>query len=315
MQKFRAIRLICLLFLSIFFISNGLEGQGRWNSYYSYEACFDVEETDRFVVGATTLGLIYFHKETASISVKNKVNGLSDTGISAIASVPKKNILMVGYQNGNLDVIKGDQVKNIPDLKIENMRGSKQINHFLFDEGRVFCSTDFGILEIDLEKNEIASTFIIGDDASSLKVYKTLVDGDYIYAASSAGILRANLEEGGLTFYENWKLFSNTTATYCDLESFAEGIVAMRGEPGSTCSLELFRDNDLITKGSFKKFRNLHFSDDELIVVSQNQIQWLDQNFKVIKETDDIDTGDEDLSRPTYRDALVSNEGTFWFAD
>ncbi|MFW5754291.1 MAG: two-component regulator propeller domain-containing protein, partial [Marinilabiliaceae bacterium] len=315
MQNSRVSRFICLLLFSIFLFSAGLKGQGRWNSYYSYEACFDVEETDRFVVGATTLGLIYFHKETASISVKNKVNGLSDTGISAIASVPKKNILMVGYKNGNVDVIKGDQVTNIPDLKIENMTGSKQINHFLYDQGRVFCSTDFGIVEIDVENNEIASTFIIGDDARSLKVYKTLVDGDFIYAATSDGVLRADLEQGGLTFYENWDLFSHATGTYCDFERFGDGIVAMRGEPGSTCSLELFRDEEVIEGGDFKKFRNLSLSGDELLVVSQNQVQWLDHELLATRKIDDVDTGEEEPYRPGYRDALLSTDGTLWISD
>ena len=315
MQKFGSSRFIFILFLSLFFTSAGLEGQGRWNSYYSFNTCFDVEETDRFVVGATPLGLIYFHKETASISVKNKVNGLSDTGISTIASFPEINALMVGYQNGNMDVVKGDRVTNLPDLKIENMTGSKQINHFSYHEGRVFCSTDFGILEIDVENNEIASTFIIGDDASSLKVYKTLVDGNFIYAATSAGILRADLEQGGLTFYENWKLFSNTTATFCDLEHFGDGIVAMQGEPGSICSLRLFRNEEVISRGDFTKFRNLSATDDELLVVTQKRIHWLDQDFNVTRETEDVDTGEEDLYQPAYRDALISSEGTFWLAD
>ncbi|MGM0375207.1 MAG: two-component regulator propeller domain-containing protein [Bacteroidota bacterium] len=315
MQKLRVNRIFCFLFLSIFFISVGLKGQERWHSYYSYEECFDVEETDRFVVGATTLGLIYFHKETASISVKNKVKGLSDTGISAIASFPDINALMIGYRNGNMDVIKGDRVTNIPDLKIENMTGSKRINHFSYYEGRIFCSTDFGILEIDVDKNEIASTFIIGDDASSLKVYKTIVDEGYIYAATSAGIFRANLEEGGLTFYENWKLYSETPAAYCEIERFGGGIVGMRGEPGSTCNLELYKNEEVITGGSFKKFRSLNLSDDELLVVSQNRVHWLDQDLTVTGETGDVDTGEEELYSPDYRDALTSKDGTFWFAD
>ena len=296
-------------------LSFGVNGQDQWRSYYSYKKCFELAETNRFVVGATHLGLIYYHKETASISVRNKVNGLSDTGISTIAYLAPMNAILVGYQNGNMDLIQGDRVTNIPDLKIENMTGSKRINHFSFFDGRVFCSTDFGILEIDVEKEEIASTFIIGDEASSLKVYKTMVFDGYLYAATPNGILRANIEAGGLTFYENWELFSQTSGTYCDISRFAGGLVGVRGEAGSTCSLELYRDGAVSSGGSFPNYRNLTTTGNQLLVISRNQINWLNSELEAIRETTELNTGEEEPYLPDFQDALTASNGDLWLAD
>jgi len=315
MQNIRSHIFFYLVAFFAFLTTVGLEGQDRWKSYYSYKKCFEIEETNRFVVGATPLGLIYFHKETASISVKNKVNGLSDTGISTITYLPAINSLMVGYQNGNLDLVRDDKVTNIPDLKIESMTGSKRINHILYHNERVFCSTDFGILEIDINKKEIASTFIIGDEASSLIVYKTIVDQGYLFAATSSGVYRADLDEGRLTFYEEWELYSDDSDTYCDIERFSNGIVAMRGEPGSTASLELYRNNEVLDGGTYKKFNKLRLLDNHLLVISRNRIHWMDPDLSVFRTIEEVDQGGEDLYLPNYRDAFKASDGTFWFSD
>ncbi|MFO8001883.1 MAG: two-component regulator propeller domain-containing protein [Marinilabilia sp.] len=292
-----------------------LNGQERWNAYYSYKTCFELTETDRFIVGATSLGLIYYHKETASVSVKNKVNGLSDTGISAIGYAPETNTLLTGYTNGNIDLVQGDKVTNIPDLKIENMTGSKQINHFLYHEGMVYCSTDFGILEIDASRDEIASTFILGDEASSLKVYRTLVQEDYIYAATSEGILRADLSKGGLTFYENWDLFSESNGRYCDLEKTSAGIIGMRGDIGQTCELELYNDEGTVSGDAFSNFRSLKVNEEDILVVTDNELFKLDGDLSVSETFEALDTGDEEPYVPRYRDGIVGTDGKLWIAD
>lgn len=309
--------LLHILIVTILFVGAfSLYGQSRWKAYYSYKASFDIVETPEFIVGATSLGLIYYHKDTRATSVKNKVNGLSDVGISAIEYVPEKELLYVGYSNGNIDVIDDGKVINIPDLKIESMNGSKKINHFYYYDGGVYCSTDFGIMKLDAQKNEVASTFIIGDDASNLIVYATLVDNGFIYAATSEGVLYSSVEGNALAFYENWELFSESASQYCDLGISQEGVIGVRGSRGKTCVLELITEEGTIVANSYNRFRSLTAYEDAALVSTSDRIFIHDASLSVTEtiESVSVENSDEEYS-PSYRSALLSDSRGLWFAD
>ena len=48
----------------------------------------------------------------------SKINGLSGTGVNAIAFDSSTGKLIIGYSNGDIDVLKNDLVKNINALKL-----------------------------------------------------------------------------------------------------------------------------------------------------------------------------------------------------
>jgi ligand-binding sensor domain-containing protein len=304
------------LFLIIgIFLSPKTNGQEQWKTYYSYQNCFDIVETPDFIIGTTRLGLIYYHKETSSVRVKNKNNGLSDSGISAIQSVPESNTLLIGYENGNIDIIQNDKVFNIPDLKIESLSASKQINHFLYANGRVFCSTDFGIMELDIDKKEIATTFIIGEDASYLKVYKSVVRNDTIFAATGAGVLAANINSAELAFYQNWIRISQSATPYFDILATSDAIIGARGEKGSTCDLVTFTDSGQSTNGSYAGFYSLAATEIQILVSSRDRLSILDLSLVQTGSIDSLKITEEEYHHPSFRKAIISDNNVLWLAD
>ncbi|MFW6327485.1 MAG: two-component regulator propeller domain-containing protein, partial [Bacteroidota bacterium] len=288
--------------------------QSRWSGYYSYRPCSDVVESDHFVVGGTALGLILYHKETGSVNIRNKINGLSDSGISAIGVAEEEDLIFVGYGNGNIDVIKDGTVTNIPDLKIESMTGNKQINHFNYNNGSIFCSTNFGILEIDIQKNEIASTFIIGENATDLKVYKTIVSEDYIYAATEFGIRRAEVNNSALAYYENWELLTDKQS-YVDIEGIHGRVIGAQGRIGETCHLMNVEGDLSDTLKTIKRFRTLNKGNGKLLVSAENQLlvyDDLDTSPQVFRS---LAMKDESVYTPKYRNALFNDNNDLWIAD
>ena len=307
----RKVRLL-LLFSAL---SASTSAQDLWTTYYSYKQCFNIAENTNFIMGASNLGLTLYHKETNSVSAKNKVNGLSDSEISAINSSPDDDIILIGYENGNIDVITDEGTYNIPDLRIQNMAGSKKTNHFLLhDDGRVFCSTDFGILELNISKKEIASTFIIGDEASYLKVNKTVVKDDTIYAATSSGLMMADMNKT-LSYYENWELLSEDRSPFCDVESKPSGIVAAKGEKGSTCQLLLFNSSGASALSSYGRFQNIRPTEDGYIITTQNRIYFTNSQLETTSTQDTIIIQTQDEYMPVYRDAFIAEDQTLWLAD
>lgn len=310
-------QILSSIFLFVLLLSihiNGF-GQEKWKGYYSYKQCFQVVESKDFLVGATDLGLILYHKDTQSISVKNKINGLSDSGISTIKSLDDINTILIGYENGNIDIFRNGQIFNIPDLKIESMNTSKKINHFLYLDGFIYCSTDFGILKIDLEKNEIAATFIIGEEAAFIKVNSTLIDDDYIFAATASGIMRANINST-LAFYQNWEIISNDNEAYCDLEKASAGIIAVRGVKGGTVTLVQITGLDDEELQNFNNFESIYRNGEEYILTTRNQIHFLDASFSVTQSISSVETTENsEPYQPSFRDALSSQSGDLVFAD
>lgn len=304
------------LFISLFlFVLNiYCVALDQWTTYYSYKECFDIAESKDFIIGATELGLILYHKETHSLSTLNKSNGLSDTQISAIGASKEKNIILVGYENGNIDIVKDDYVLNIPDLKIEQLTVSKSITHFLIYNEKAFCSTNFGIIELDLSKNEIISTLIIGDEASYLKVNKTFIKNDTIYAATSKGLLMADMNNP-LFYYKNWSLLSQDSSEYIDISDHPSGIMGVKGSLGKSCLLILFQNEEASILSEFKAFYNITPIESGFIITTGNGIFFTDNQLQITSQQDTIVTHDDNIIFPFYRDLLVSEDHKIWIAD
>ena len=114
------------------------------------------------------------------------------------------------------------------------MQGSKRINGFTFYDNLVFVSTDFGIVAIDLIKEEIKDTYYIGDLGESIRVNGTSILNSTIYAATEKGLLSANVNDPLLIQYQRWKRengFSNINAECKDLTVFGSWIIAVEGNP------------------------------------------------------------------------------------
>jgi ligand-binding sensor domain-containing protein len=295
--------------------STQTNGQEQWKTYYSYKNCFDVVETSELIIGATKLGLIYYHKETSSISVKNKNNGLSDSGISAIQTIPENNVILIGYDNGNIDIIKNGKVFNLPDLKIESLSTSKQINHFLYVNNRVFCSTDFGILELDIDKKEITTTLIIGSEASFLKVSKTAIKEDSIFAATQEGILAANINSEELAFYQNWSRISQSATPYCDILATKDAVVGFRGQKGATCTLIKISPSGQSTHGNFPRFYGLSATETQMLIATRDRLTILNENFQATEHIDSVKITDNQYHHPSFRKAIVGSNSKIWIAD
>ncbi len=306
---------IFLFLIIVILNSSHVNGQEQWKTYFSYKNCFDIAETPDFLIGATRLGLIYYHKETSSVRVKNKNTGLSDSGISAIQSISENNTLLVGYENGNIDLIQNDKVFNIPDLKIENLSGSKQINHFLYFNGRVFCSTDFGILELDIYNKEIATTFIIGEDASFLKTYKSVVKKDSIYVATEKGIMAANINSSQLAFYQNWTRISQSATPYCDILATSDAVIAARGEKGSTCNLVQFTNTGQSSHGNYARFFSFSATEDQILISTRDRLNILDLSLTPLGNTDSLEMAEQEYHHPFFRKAIVGSNNRLWIAD
>jgi len=182
-------------------------GYNQWLDHLPYNNCKAVTEADNLIYAATPYSIFYFNKTDNSLNRLNKVtpNGLSDIGISSLAYSSKLNTLVVAYANTNVDLVKGSVVVNIPDIKRKQILGNKTINSILVIDKLAYLACGFGIVVLDIEKEEIKDTYYIGPSGSQIDV-KALTfhtEDNKFYAATEKGIYSA-LASDNLAYYVNW---------------------------------------------------------------------------------------------------------------
>ncbi len=179
----------------------------QWLDHLPYNNCKAVAEANNLVYAATPYSLFYYNKTDNSLNRLNKVtpDGLSDIGISNIAYSSAYNTLVVAYANTNIDLVKGNDVINIPDIKRKQILGNKTINNILVIDKLAYLACGFGIVVLDIEREEIKDTYYIGPSGAQIDVKALTYHAadDKFYAATERGIYSAPAASN-LAFFVNW---------------------------------------------------------------------------------------------------------------
>jgi hypothetical protein len=314
-MKHLLIILLALIFTNLA-QSQSSEGMlvGEWKTHFAFNQVFEVIETPDRIIGATRLGLIVVEKSDFSIHTLTKVQGLSDYFITALSYSADNSSVLIGYENGNIDVIKNDDIININDLKIKQLVGSKAINHFLVIGEETYVATDFGIIVLNIDKREISSTFYIGENATNLIINQLAIDESYLYAATASGVRRILKDAPNMPIYEAWELISADQLNYSCILQFSDGIVFSRGEKNTTNTLLYLNDNNIQTLWSVNNFQKMSVATGRLVVTSNNTIQIYDASF-ALKASFGNPVIAEVQQTAAFRGATLAANGELWAAD
>lgn len=183
-----------------------------WEDHFSYVSVKDISQgDDRIFVGSDNAIFIY-DLSTEEISTLSSVQGLSGESITTIHYSSETDILIVGYENGLIEVVTFGQETEV--LKVVDIRDKqnippnrKRINHFTEFEGKIYIAAQFGISVYDLALLEFRDSYFIGDLGSQINVTQTTVLLPYIYAASpEGGVRRAILNNDSIIDFQEWEL-------------------------------------------------------------------------------------------------------------
>lgn len=313
---------ISLLFLFLFISENIAQIPiNYWREHLPYNQAIAVTDdgSDR-VYAATPFSLFYYSRSDESINKISSVNKLSDIGVSTIAFDMISKTLVVGYENGNIDLMHEDAIFNISDIKRKQMIGGKNINHILFYEGKTYISTDFGIVVLDIKKREISDTYFIGENGKALKIYMTLIDSNNIIAATNEGLYKADLSNSNLANFQNWhrdEAIPNSHSHFNIITKYHNQLIANYFSNGFN-SDTLYR----LENGKWKYFKPFKhgpftavkaFKDTLIIGESYGYTYYwnnLADSFNVYSYNQP-----ENNRLPTPNDFLVDNNNVVWIAD
>jgi len=177
---------------------------GKWRDHFSYFDLHKVLQAGDRIYASANGGLFYYDLDDMTVNRVNKTTILNDIGISTFAYDSKSQRLVVAYNNANIDIIQNDNVANISDIKRVNIGGDKSIRNISFKDNCAYLACGFGIVVIDLNRNEIKETYYLGNDGTYLNINDIAFTDSLIVAATDNGILYAPKNSAFLNIASNW---------------------------------------------------------------------------------------------------------------
>ena len=230
-NRLTTFRLMKLLVIIHCVLPNTNAQIGTWQTHFNYLNAKDLAIVEKNIYCVTENGFFYYdtvEKQTIKLS---KIDGFTETGIAKIGYNSVLKTLVIAYQSGNIDLLtvnaKGEPFKiiNIPLLKeSSSIQGNKAVNHIQFKGKIAYLAYDFGLVVLDIEKQDIRETYQnLGNNGSPITIYKSVFTPDSIYLSTSQGIRGAKFSSNiNLQFFGNWKTLINQNLL---LSNFQNGII------------------------------------------------------------------------------------------
>ena len=182
---------------------------GSWESHFSYAEGRHLALGNGTVFCAAVHGLFSVKENIVEVMDKNR--GLSGVSISALNFFDEAQLLVIGYEEGIIDLVYKDHIVSIQTISNIEMITSKAINDFVSRGDYIYLSTDMGIALLDLTTEEISDFYSeIGPDGGMVSIQDLFIHNDSLFAVSSEGIMVADLNTN-LFDFNNWVIYPETS--------------------------------------------------------------------------------------------------------
>lgn len=203
---------LLLLFLLVCNYSIGQDFSDSWEGFFSFTNIVDIDDSSTAVYAASENAVFIYDLSSRSFTTLTTINGLNGDEISQIHYSEDKALLVIGYQNGLLQIV--DQNGDVTDVvAIRDKQvippNNKKINEFLESGDLIYIATDFGIAIYNLERLEFDDTYFIGDNGEQLPIASLEIFDGFLYAATldaASAIRRAPIADPFLIDFANWTL-------------------------------------------------------------------------------------------------------------
>lgn len=215
--------LLFVLVLSLFETkAQGIPPIGQWRDHVPLRQVRGVVAENGVLVASTPYGYYRYDPLTKEVEVKTRSSGLSESRLRLLSKDPASRKKLLVYENSNIDLADGDQLRNIPDLMLSPVPGNKEVNHLLWIGDDVYLSTNLGIVVLNSLRFEIKDTYKPSSMGGNLRVFQVAQYKNQLYAATEEGLKMAPFQPSLLNDFRNWILEKSSTGSFL----FAQEIIA-----------------------------------------------------------------------------------------
>lgn len=295
---------------------------GDWTQFLSMKKTFKVVEGNGIIYFASEGGIFYYNLNDYSIETLTKIDGLSESEIRTIGYNKDNSTLIVAYKNSCIDLVYEDgTIFPITDIKRKNIQGDNSIHNMQQYGDICYLACGFGIVALDVKKQEIKDTYLIGSNGGYLPVNDVAVFNNNLYAATEEGMKYAPLNEN-LLDYSNWAIIGGSDGLpekeFYLVEATDLSIFCIDRNQDKDYGNVVYTMNEnnkwskyWIDIYSFKEFK---IKNNKVIVPGSYHTNVLDLTDKSVTTLPRYSfLSDSDIQRPYS--ALEDEEGNIWVAD
>lgn len=181
---------------------------GTWKDFLPYGQVLEVAPADGRVYARTEFAIFSVITETRELEKHGQIGGLSGSDPTAMAVVPlgtnEGHILVVGYSNGNIDLLTESGVYNMPDIVNSNLIGDKSIRKIFVEGTKAYLSTGFGVVVIDVTNIEVSDTWYINGQQALLGATGVYSRPNKWVVSTDEGVYEASKDHPFLSSAEAW---------------------------------------------------------------------------------------------------------------
>lgn len=183
-------------------------GIGEWQQHLPWQRSYSVTQSKDKAYFSTEWAVVEIDKKERTPRFLTKVEGLSDVGVRLVRYDRTTDILLIVYNNSNIDLYHpaDGRVENLPFIrKNTNLGGDKTIYDIAFEGKFAYLACGFGAVKLNLERAEVSYTVFTGVPVKTFASYQA-----QLYAGTDEGIFRLAADDINPADFSRWKLLGAT---------------------------------------------------------------------------------------------------------
>ncbi|WP_010136085.1 type IX secretion system anionic LPS delivery protein PorZ [Ochrovirga pacifica] len=184
----------------------------NWQDLYSYNQVKDFTIVNNQLVAITENALFIADLDALDTPQKfSSVNGLSGETTSSIGYDSQSQTILVGYQNGLIELItNNNQIYPITGIRDNLILVGKQVYGFYTQNNTKYVYGDFGIVELNIDKKELGNSYRLNNSGLATTVNALTTQKDVLLASTSQGLYGIDLSTNSNPInFDNWNLLAN----------------------------------------------------------------------------------------------------------
>lgn len=184
---------------------------GEWRALSSFNFVQDLAtDSEGRIWGVTTGGIFIWNPNSSRYeALLTPIEGLTRMDPSVITYYPEKDLMLVGFPDGGLNVIHPGtlEIQELNDIKRTQLYMDKRIQTIDVTRDGILIGTGFGIVKYDAEVRYVEQTFSsLGSFTDGTAVRDLVIDEETheVWVATDQGVAMGNLSND-LSIAENWR--------------------------------------------------------------------------------------------------------------
>jgi hypothetical protein len=203
-------KVVIILFCAFPQLSNAQKlALGTWTAHVPLSNATSICQSKDYVYASCLNGVVSVNVDNDYLEKYTKVSGLAEVLTGEVGYDTTTSTLVITYQNSNIDLIHNGKITNLPYLKDASITGDKKIYAVYCTNGIAYLGLGYGLMVVDLVKQEISETYTFNNGISAIRVNAIVADATQIFCATSYGVLRGRIADNvNLLNFNNWTQYS-----------------------------------------------------------------------------------------------------------